>query len=52
MAGVPRKKKGPTPEAIGQPSDEYRRFKAMMKRLVRVPKRDVDARREAEQKRA
>jgi hypothetical protein len=36
----------------GQPSPEYKRFEALMKRLVRVPKKDIDARRDAEKKRA
>lgn len=33
------------------PSDEYNRFESVMKRLVKVPKKDIDARREAERKR-
>lgn len=33
-------------------SEEYERFESLMKRLVRTPKKDVDARREDERKRA
>jgi|GEM_PF-5899552 hypothetical protein len=31
---------------------EYERFESLMKRLVSVPKKELDARREAERKRA
>lgn len=38
------------PVENGQPSDEYKRFEGLMRRLVRVPKKEIDARREAERK--
>jgi hypothetical protein len=33
-------------------SQEYKRFESLVRRIVRVPKKDIDAEREREKKRA
>ena len=42
----------PKVEGLGQPESEFVSFESLMKRLLKVPKKEIDARREAERKRA